>query len=111
MSSFQKLWENIQLQKENSSQKESKSMSAIRNGIGIRENFWDDFLQLINGSEDLSELLDVPVSKISLWHEKIHHALEKVKKADSSLNPKDNSKLLKTGLPDMPDPENIIQQR
>ena len=34
-------------------QSEDKSMSAIRTGINIRDDFWDDVLQLINNSENL----------------------------------------------------------
>jgi hypothetical protein len=106
MSSFQKLWENIQTQKDTSY--DDRAMSAIRTGLGVDESFWDNFLQVINNSEDLSELLDIPVVKISNWHTKIKHALHKVKEADRKTNPTDNKKLLKTGLPNEQDPHAVV---
>lgn len=107
MSSFQKLWENIQAQKEKSPH-DDRAMSAIRTGIGIREDFWDDFLQIINNSEGLSQLLDVPTTKIASWHDKVKHALNKVQKVDASPDPKNSGKLLKTGQPDEPDPHTLV---
>jgi hypothetical protein len=107
MSSFQRLWENIQAQKEKTPQ-DDKAMSAIRTGIGIREDFWDDFLQVINNSDGLSQLLDIPTTKIAGWHDKVQHALKKVQQADATPDPKDNGKLLKTGQPDEPDPHTVV---
>lgn len=43
MSSFQRLWENIQLKKESMEEEDDKGMSAIRTGIGVRDDFWEDF--------------------------------------------------------------------
>lgn len=107
MASFQRLWENIQTSKEKSPQ-DDRAMMAIRTGIGIRDNFWEDFLLVINNSEGLSELLDVPTVKISEWHDKIKQALEKVQKVDGTPEPKDNGKLLKTGHSDELDPHTIV---
>jgi hypothetical protein len=42
---------------------DDKAMSAIRTGNGISDTFWDNFLQVINNSDGLSELLDVPAEK------------------------------------------------
>ena len=105
--SFQKLWENMQSQK-NKSSHDDKSMSVIRTGLGVDENFWDNFLQVINNSEGLSQLLDVPTTKISSWHSKVREVLDKVKEADSTPDLKDSGKLLKTGQSDEVDPNAII---
>jgi hypothetical protein len=107
MSSFQRLWENIQAQKEKTPH-DDKAMSVIRTGIGVNDEFWDNFLLVINNSEGLSQLLDVPTTKISSWHDKVKHVLDKVRQADSSPELKDNGKLLKTGQPDEPDPNTIV---
>ena len=100
MNSFQRLWENIQAAKNEETVQDDRTMSAIRTGIGVRDEFWDDFLAVLNNSQDLSELLDIPVEKISSWRGKIKHALEKVRDADSDPEQKKNGKLLKTGLPE-----------
>ena len=106
---FQKLWENIQAEKQTEpSPHDDQAMSAIRTGIGIRQEFWDDFLQVINNSEGLAQLLDIPVTKIAGWHEKVKHALDKVQKTDAMPDPKDNGKLLKTGQSDEIDPHTIV---
>lgn len=108
MSSFQRLWENIQLKKESIEEEDDKGMSAIRTGIGVRDDFWEDFLLVINNSEGLSQLLDIPVTKIAGWHNKIKETLDKVKEKDSTPELKKNVKLLKTGQPEMPEENNEI---
>lgn len=93
---------------------DDKGMEAIRNGINIRDDFWDDFLLVINNAGALSELLEVPVTKISGWHSRVSAALEKVKQADTVPDPNDKGEMLKTGMPDddlEPDPKvNVINQ-
>lgn len=93
---FQELWNKIREGTETLS--DDKSSSAIRTGLGIRDDFWDDFLLVINNSDGLSELLDVPVTKISSWHDKIKENLEKVKHNDMNIKGRDT--LIKTGLPE-----------
>lgn len=98
MSSFQQLFERLESQRSDLSN--DKSLDAIRSGMNIKEDFWDDFLMLINNSGALSDLLDIPVTKISSWHEKIKNGLEKVKEADGEVREK--KELIKTGLPEIP---------
>ena len=76
---------------------ENDSMAAIRNGIGIREDFWTDFLLFLNDSKGISSLLDIPIEKISSWHDKIKHNIKKVEKADNNVVTKDRGKVMKTG--------------
>jgi len=96
--SFQKLWENMEFAKSDSVS-ESKASVAIRTGIGIREDFWDDFIAVIKNSSGLSELLDVPVVKVASWHQKIKEELDKVKEADQNLGSSSKRKMIHTGLP------------
>lgn len=98
MPSFQKLWENMQSDKQNE-HFDDKGMEAIRNGINIREDFWDDFLLVINNAAAIAELLDIPVTKIGSWHNRVKEALDKVEKADAVPDPKNKGEMLKTGLP------------
>jgi hypothetical protein len=78
---------------------DDKAMNVIRTGLGVDEDFWDNFLLVINNSEGLSALLDVPTTKIGSWHNKVRQALSKVAQADERPNPKGNTKLIHTGLP------------
>lgn len=94
MVNFKKLLENM-------NEQETKSMLAIRNGIGIRSNFWDDFLLLLNNSESVAELFGIPLEKVSTWREKIRNYLKEVKELDSKIIPREKGKLLKTGLPEV----------
>lgn len=94
MVSFMKLWENIEKFKEES---DTDAMQAIRTGLNIRDDFWDDFLSVINNSEALSGLLDVPTTKISSWHSKITDALSQVKHSDETPEVGKNTKMLPTG--------------
>lgn len=109
MVSFQRLWENIETAKKEGSPKDDRAMSAIRTGIGIRDEFWDDFLSVINNSEGLAALLDVPPLKIGTWHQRVKENLDKVRQADASPDVKDSGKMLKTGTgDDATDPHTII---
>lgn len=93
MISFKNLLENI-------NEQETKSMLAIRNGIGIKKDFWEDFLLLLNNSEAVAELFGLPLEKVATWRNKIYHILKEVKKIDEKIIPREKSKLLKTGLPE-----------
>jgi len=106
MFSFQRLWENMEDSRRG--HHDDKGMEAIRNGINVRDDFWEDFLLVINNSGALSELLEVPVTKISGWHERVKSALDKVKQADSTPEPKDKGKMLKTGSGSFSDDPGII---
>lgn len=88
---FKELFESVK-------QHESKSMLAIRNGLGIKKDFWNDFLLLLNNSEAVAELLGVPIERVSTWKNKVNHSLNLVKKSDKTIMSKEKGKLLKTGL-------------
>jgi len=77
---------------------EDKAMSAIRTGLGLREDFWEDFNLVVNNSEGLSALLDIPVEKISTWRQKVNSVLDKVREADGTADVGKNKKLIKTGV-------------
>ena len=62
---------------------DSKAMRAIRIGLNINEEFWDEFIQVCNNSSDLADLLDVSTTAISSWASRIHQAVDKVKAADA----------------------------
>ena len=79
---------------------ETNAMKAIRNGLGINKDFWDQFLLLLNNSEALSDLLNVPVEKIGTWYELVKNNLDKVHESDGEVIPKEKKRLLKTGLPE-----------
>ena len=70
--SFRKLWENMNSDKGNKQPQEvdESALTAIRSGIGVNETFWSDFIQVLNNSEGLSVLLDVPIDEISTWRKK-----------------------------------------
>lgn len=95
--SFQKLWE---IMENNKIHCENNELKSIRNGIGIKKEFWNDFLLLLNDTESVSDLLDVPLEKVSTWRDKINKAINKVEEEDKTLVAKERKKMLKTGLPE-----------
>jgi len=97
---FQRLWESIELAKEKKQPVENKATSAIRTGIGIDENFWDNFLLLLNNAEGLGELLDVDADVIGTWANKINNARKQVSDSDDQEDVKKNKKLIKTSIPE-----------
>lgn len=96
--SFQKLWEKIE--KNKSYHEQNDGIKSIRNGIGIKKEFWNDFMLLLNDPESLSDLLDVSLEKISTWREKIKEAIKKVEEEDKEPITKERKTLLKTGMPE-----------
>ena len=95
---FQRLWENMHLGKEPEQPVDDAVQSVIRTGIGISETFWDDFMSVMNNSEGLAMLLDVPEDQISTWRPRIEKALAAVQSSDQTGDVKKNKKLMKTGL-------------
>lgn len=95
MVSFQRLWENMQGGADG-----DKPMDAIRTGLNVREDFWDDFLLVLNHSDALAELLQVSPVKISGWHSRVREYLEKVKAADAVPDPKKRGKVIHAGADD-----------
>lgn len=79
--SFLKLWENMQKDAEDI---DTQAMKAIRTGLNVREDFWDDFIRVCNNSDDLAELLEVRPDQVSGWGENVRSNLDKVNKADSA---------------------------
>ncbi len=81
MVSFYSLWENMSHDPTNV---DSKAMAAIRTGLNIGDDFWDNFIQVCNNPDSLAELLDVRSDQVSGWGSRIKENLEKVHKQDSS---------------------------
>jgi PHP family Zn ribbon phosphoesterase len=100
--SFRKLWENMNSDKGNKQPQEvdESALTAIKSGIGVNETFWSDFIQVLNNSEGLSVLLDVPIDEISTWRKKIENAIDAIEARDGELSIKKNKKIMKTNLPD-----------
>lgn len=71
----------------------------IEFGNNISNSFWQDFLSLLNNSDGLSDLLDVPKNKIATWRKKVTEALKECEdnKKECLINKK--NKIIKTGLP------------
>lgn len=94
MSSFLKLWESINSQNTKST---DQAAAVIRSGVGLNENFWKEFILLMNNSKGLSELLDVPLDKVSTWHQRILSKMQEVEAEDTNTEVNKNKKLIKTG--------------
>lgn len=87
------LWNNISLIKENVA--ETPAMKAIRTGLNIDDNFWNNFILICNNPEALSELLDVNMEKVASWGNKVKHNLDLVK--NNKENNKQLTKVIDTG--------------
>jgi hypothetical protein len=101
MLSFQKM---IEIMNEDSllesedSRNDEKCIAAIRAGLKIDEEFWDEFLRLCNNTEVLSHLFEIPKERMSKWPSRVRKYLELTKKIDGdeqAMNKK--AKLISTG--------------
>jgi len=97
--SFQRLWEHMYAPEKDAEHIDTKSMKAIRTGIAVRENFWDDFVQVCNNSDAIAELLGVRPEQVSGWGSRVKHNLDRVQKADTAGDSegKQKTKVLDTG--------------
>lgn len=77
---------------------ENKALSAIKTGKNIQEDFWEQFLLLLNNSDGLSELLDVPETKIITWRDKIQKAIKHVEQANDHDKTSKKNKIMHTGF-------------
>jgi hypothetical protein len=76
---------------------EDESVEAVRSGMNIRPDFWDDFIRLTGNAAALSVLLDVPKDKISSWASHITEILDRIQQTDGESG---RSKTLSTGNQD-----------
>jgi hypothetical protein len=74
---------------------EKEINNIIETGKNINDNFWHDFLLVLNNSNGLSSLLGVPRSKVLTWSKKIKEALKENKEKETNLSKK--HKIIKTG--------------
>lgn len=72
MASFGSLFENMDYQKKlRKEQEEKKALEAIQSGLNLDEEFWSDFLSLVNNSEALGALLGIRAANIHEWRNRI----------------------------------------
>jgi ribosomal protein L32 len=96
MLSFHKIMEHMEVYREGKTDKtDKKSSEAIRAGLNIREDFWDDFMLLINNSAALAELLNVPATRVSSWRSRVQRYLDQVKAEDDVPDPKKRARMIR----------------
>jgi len=78
MANFSFLFENMERSKQfDKEYQDSQALEAIQNGINVDENFWNNFLAVLNNTEALSNLLGVPAIKMNKWRGRIIKYLTK----------------------------------
>lgn len=70
----------------------------IEIGLNIDNNFWQNFLSILNHSEGLSDLLNVSKNKVASWRKNISESLKDYENQKLILINK-KEKIIKTGLP------------
>lgn len=100
MSNFARLFENMDSFKRAKKElDDSLSMDAIKVGMNLDENFWKNFILLLNNPDALAKLLDVPSHKITTWYSKINKYLNKYldsAETDVGVKAKKKKRLIKT---------------
>jgi len=100
MSNFARLFENMDSFKRAKKELEdSLSLDAIKIGMNLDENFWKNFILLLNNPDALAKLLDVPSHKITTWYSKINKYLNKYMDSvdfDNEDKAKKKKRLIKT---------------
>jgi hypothetical protein len=76
--------------------KDKKDHNIILTGLNVDENFWNNFLLVLNNSSGLSDLLSVSKSKILTWNKKVKDAMKDHENRDQKALR--NKKVIRTGL-------------
>jgi|APSaa5957512493_1039668.scaffolds.fasta_scaffold172357_2 hypothetical protein len=87
---------------------ESESMDIVRSGMNLSDGFWDNFISLCGDSQAISELFEVPRSKVATWGKKINSLIEKIEKEDS--NDSERADTITTSDEELADPEGTNAQ-
>jgi hypothetical protein len=96
MVSFHKIMEHMEAyREEKNSSNDRKATEAIRNGLNVSEDFWDNFLLVLNNSGALAELLNVPTTKIASWRSRVQKYLDQVQAEDDVPDPKKRAKMIR----------------
>ncbi len=101
MSNFARLFENMDsFKRAKKEMDDSLSLDAIKSGVNLDENFWKNFVMLLNNPDALAKLLDVPSHKVTTWYARVNKYLNKFMDSEESDNlerAKKKKKLIKTG--------------
>jgi hypothetical protein len=99
MASFLQVWESSL---GSGPPEDTKAMRAIRAGMHVREDFWQDFMNVCNNAEAMAALLDVRVDQVTSWGSKVRHGMGLVEEADRRESP-NKKKMMQTGKFDFED--------
>lgn len=88
MISLHRTVELIEEQSTCESAENSKSILAIRAGLNVNPQFWEEFMQVCNQSSALAELLGVRQEVIGGWSAKIRTGLKQVEQMDRGISTK-----------------------
>ena len=76
--------------------KDKKDHNVILTGLNVDENFWNNFLLVINNGQGLADLLGLSRSKILTWSKKIKDGLKEYENRDQKVLR--NKKVIRTGF-------------
>ena len=96
MSSFYRVLEQLDEHMALRSEPDPKAIAAVRAGVNLDPEFWDQFLKLCNNPA-LPALLGVRRDVISLWPSKIRENLSHIEAMDSQEAAYKKANLITTG--------------
>lgn len=73
--SFATIMEGVRLAQQEKKNRENLAQRVIQKGLNIDDYFWENFMLLLEDSEGLSALLNIPELKINGWYDKIQNHL------------------------------------
>ncbi len=90
MANFCNLFENMDYNKKlREEQTDRKATEAIQKGLELDEDFWRNFLILVNNSDAFGALLNVKEEKVADWRRRVTKYLTKFyEKEDSDISKK-----------------------
>ncbi|RDJ35492.1 MAG: hypothetical protein DWQ19_11795 [Crenarchaeota archaeon] len=96
MASFGQVLERMQNESVKTSEN-PEAAAAVRAGLNLNADFWDDFIKICNQSKALSELLGVRRDVIARWPNEVRKALAQIERQDSAEAMNKKASLITTG--------------
>lgn len=96
MITFLEISDRMMSDREEKKADETQEVRAIKTGLNVRDDFWDDFLRVLNDKTGLSALLEVSPEEIARWSARVSQYLNKVRDTNDVDNEK--TKILDTGM-------------
>jgi hypothetical protein len=86
---------------------QDKATNVVRSGINLDQDFWDNFISILNNANGVAELFDVPREKVTNWASRIKEIINKINSEDNEKAKGNKAEIVPTGNEPLADPNGM----